>query len=116
MSLELQAVALVGSREEVSWALESNENYFVASLYRKINQGPTLAPAQDLSEKLNCHLKLKSFFGNWPKEGCPPANKFQNAMPPRMASVPFADRLNRCLTSFLIVFSLSFRGVPFSVY
>jgi hypothetical protein len=58
---ETSSVDLSNSSDSVRWTLESNGRFSVSSLYRKINQGPSL-PHENLLWNANLPLKIKIFL------------------------------------------------------
>jgi hypothetical protein len=58
---DLLQVQLSTDADQVKWALEPGGKFSVSSLYRKINQGPSL-PQEKLIWKANLPLKIKIFL------------------------------------------------------
>jgi hypothetical protein len=69
---ELLQAQLTTDVDQVKWALEPGGKFFVSSLYRKINQGPSL-PREKLIWKAKLPLKIKIFLWQMAK-GKMPAN------------------------------------------
>jgi hypothetical protein len=67
---ETSAVSLSPLPDSVSWGLESNGKFSVSSLYRKINQGPSL-PHESLLWSAKLPLKIKIFLWQMAKGRLP---------------------------------------------
>jgi hypothetical protein len=67
---ETSAVSLSSLPDSVSWGLESNGKFSVSSLYRKINQGPSL-PHESLLWSAKLPLKIKIFLWQMAKGRLP---------------------------------------------
>jgi hypothetical protein len=67
---ETSAISLSLLPDSVSWGLESNGKFSVSSLYRKINQGPSL-PHESLLWSAKLPLKIKIFLWQMAKGRLP---------------------------------------------
>jgi hypothetical protein len=89
--LETNSVTLSLLLDSVSWGLESDGKYLVSSLYRKINQGPSLLH-ETLLWSAKLPLKIKIFLWQMAKVDSPPMVRLIDVMVHLMASVPCAAR------------------------
>jgi hypothetical protein len=67
---ETSVVSLSLLPDSASWGLESNDKFLVSSLYRKINQGPSL-PHESLLWSAKLRLKIKIFLWQMAKGRLP---------------------------------------------
>jgi hypothetical protein len=67
---ETSAVSLSTLPDLVSWGLENNGKFSVSSLYRKINQGPSL-PHESMLWSAKLPLKIKIFLWQMAKGRLP---------------------------------------------
>jgi hypothetical protein len=73
---ELLQAQLTTDVDQVKWALEPGGKFFVSSLYRKINQGPSL-PQEKLIWKAKLPLKIKIFLWQMAKGKMPTNDQIQ---------------------------------------
>jgi hypothetical protein len=73
--------------DSTSWSFETSGRFLVSSLYRKINQGPSL-PHEKLIWKAKLPLKIKIFLWQMAKGKMPASDQIKDGMAHWMESVP----------------------------
>ena len=74
LTAELGSVCLREGPDEISWALEPSGRFSVASMYRKLAQGPTVAHSKDLCSA-RLPLKIKIFIWQLALDRLPPSKQ-----------------------------------------